>query len=74
MAPGKNPLEVEAKLLKAVPKEYMMYAHHWLILHGRYTCVARTPKCPECILRDLCAFKQKTPGEVSMPASAKKNV
>jgi endonuclease III len=74
MAPGKNPLEVEAKLLKAVPKEYMMYAHHWLILHGRYTCVARTPKCPECILRDLCAFKQKTPGEVSMPARSKKNV
>lgn len=74
MAPGKNPLEVEAKLLKAVPKEYMMYAHHWLILHGRYTCVARTPKCPECILRDLCAFKQKTPGEISMPAKVKNNV
>lgn len=74
MAPGKNPLEVEAKLLKAVPAEYMMYAHHWLILHGRYTCVARTPKCPECILRDLCAFKQKTPGEVSMPVKLKKNV
>jgi endonuclease III len=74
MAPGKNPLEVEEKLLKAVPKEYMMYAHHWLILHGRYTCIARTPKCPECILRDLCAFKQKTPGEVSMPARSKKNV
>ncbi len=68
LAPGKSPLDVEAKLLKAVPKDYMMYAHHWLILHGRYTCVARTPKCPECILRDLCAFKQKTPGEVSMPA------
>ncbi len=74
MAPGKNPLEVEEKLLKAVPKEYLMYAHHWLILHGRYTCVARTPKCPECGVRDLCAFKQKTPGEVSMPTQVVKNV
>ena len=74
MAPGKNTLEVEAKLLKAVPAEYMMYAHHWLILHGRYTCVARTPRCPECILRDLCAFKQKTPSEASLPAKVMKNV
>ena len=59
LAPGKTPLEVELKLLKAVPKEYLLDAHHWLILHGRYTCLARKPKCPECIIRDLCAFKEK---------------
>jgi len=60
LAKGKTPLEVERKLLKAVPKEYLHDAHHWLILHGRYTCKARKPNCPECIVRDLCSFKSKT--------------
>lgn len=60
LAPGKTPLQVELKLLKVVPKEFMQHAHHWLILHGRYTCKARKPACPECIVRDLCAYKNKT--------------
>ena len=60
LAPGKTPLEVERKLLKVVPDEYVQDAHHWLILHGRYTCKARKPACPECIVRDLCSFKNKT--------------
>jgi endonuclease-3 len=60
LALGKTPLQVELKLLKAVPAEFMQHAHHWLILHGRYTCKARKPNCPECILRDLCSFKNKT--------------
>ena len=60
MAKGKTPLQVELKLLKAVPEEYLQDAHHWLILHGRYTCKARKPNCPECIVRDLCSFKNKT--------------
>jgi len=60
LAPGKTPLQVELKLIKAVPKEFLQHAHHWLILHGRYTCKARKPVCPECIVRDLCAFKNKT--------------
>ncbi len=60
LAKGKTPLQVELKLLKAVPKEYLHDAHHWLILHGRYTCKARKPNCPECIVRDLCSFKSKT--------------
>jgi len=60
LAPGKTPLEVEKKLLRVVPTEFARDAHHWLILHGRYTCLARKPKCPECIVRDLCAYKDKT--------------
>ncbi|MCD0503140.1 endonuclease III [Bordetella petrii] len=60
IAPGKNVLEVEHKLEKFVPAEYMQDAHHWLILHGRYICVARKPKCPQCGIADLCEFKQKT--------------
>jgi len=60
LAPGKNPLQVERKLLEVVPVEYRKNAHHWLILHGRYTCKARKPACPECIVRDLCGFKSKT--------------
>jgi endonuclease-3 len=60
IAPGKDPLEVEEKLLKFVPPEFMLHAHHWLILHGRYTCLARKPKCPECLIRELCDFKGKT--------------
>ncbi|GAB2868241.1 endonuclease III [Pseudoduganella ginsengisoli] len=66
LAPGKNVDIVEQKLLKFVPKEFLQDAHHWLILHGRYTCVARTPKCWNCLIADLCDFKQKTPA----PANA----
>jgi endonuclease-3 len=60
VAPGKNVLEVEMKLLKFVPKEFLLDAHHWMILHGRYICVARKPKCNACIIEDLCEFKEKT--------------
>jgi len=60
IAPGKNVLEVEKKLLKFIPDEYRLNAHHWLILLGRYTCIARTPRCGSCIIEDLCEFKQKT--------------
>ena len=60
MAPGKDPLEVELNLLKVTPPEYMVYAHHWLILHGRYTCIARTPKCFNCAIEKICKFKDKT--------------
>jgi endonuclease III len=62
LGPGKDPLEVEQKLLKFTPPEFLKDAHHWLILHGRYVCVARKPKCPECLIRDLCRFKGKTKG------------
>ena len=60
LGPGKDPLEVEQKLVKFAPPEFMQHAHHWLILHGRYVCVARKPKCPACLIRDLCEFKGKT--------------
>jgi endonuclease-3 len=60
LAPGKDPLAVEEKLVKLVPAEFLKDAHHWLILHGRYVCVARKPKCPQCLIRDLCEFKAKT--------------
>jgi endonuclease-3 len=60
IAPGKTPLEVEQKLLKFVPETFRHDAHHWLILHGRYTCKARKPNCPECIIRDLCEYRDKT--------------
>ena len=60
IAKGKDVLEVEKRLLKFIPKEFLMDAHHWLILHGRYTCVARKPRCGSCIIEDLCEFKQKT--------------
>jgi endonuclease-3 len=60
LAPGKDPLEVELKLEKVVPDAYKLHAHHWLILHGRYTCIARKPLCPTCVERDLCRFKDKT--------------
>jgi len=59
IAPGKTVLEVEKKLMKLVPKEFLIDAHHWLILHGRYTCVARKPRCGSCIIEDLCEYKQK---------------
>ena len=60
LGPGKDPLEVEQKLVKFTPPEFMQHAHHWLILHGRYVCVARKPKCPVCPIRDLCDFRGKT--------------
>ena len=60
LAPGKDPLEVERKLVKFTPPEYLRDAHHWLILHGRYVCTARAPRCPGCLLRDLCRFRGKT--------------
>lgn len=60
VAPGKDVLEVEKKLLKFVPKEYLLDAHHWMILHGRYICLARKPRCGACIIEDLCEYKQKT--------------
>jgi endonuclease-3 len=60
LAPGKTPLQVEQRLLRVVPEVYRQNAHHWLILHGRYTCKARKPDCPDCIVRDLCSFKSKT--------------
>jgi endonuclease-3 len=63
LAPGKNVRAVEDALLKAVPAEYLVDAHHWLILHGRYVCKARKPDCPHCVIRDLCRFRDKTPGE-----------
>jgi len=59
IAPGKNVLEVEKRLMRLVPKEFLLDAHHWLILHGRYTCVARKPRCGACIIEDLCEFKDK---------------
>ena len=61
LAPGETPLEVELGLLKVVPKQYMLHAHHWLILHGRYTCLARKPECYRCVIAEWCRFEPKTP-------------
>ena len=74
LAPGKDVLAVELKLEKVVPDAYALHAHHWLILHGRYTCVARKPHCPECVVRDLCRYKDKTKPEeeLTKPARAKR--
>ena len=69
LAPGKNPLEVERGLEKATPDDYMLHAHHWLILHGRYVCKARTPECWRCVIADICQFKEKT----TEPNAAKKS-
>ena len=66
LAPGKDPLAVELKLLEVVPEKYMLHAHHWLILHGRYTCLARRPLCEKCIIADLC----KWPGKTTLMAPA----
>jgi endonuclease-3 len=63
LAPGTTVRAVEDKLMKAVPPEYRQHAHHWLILHGRYVCKARKPLCPQCVIRDLCRYRDKTPGE-----------
>ncbi|HID45443.1 MAG TPA: endonuclease III [Chromatiaceae bacterium] len=60
IAPGKTVLEVEKKLLRHVPKEFLHDAHHWLILHGRYTCIARKPRCGSCLIEDLCEYRDKT--------------
>jgi len=60
LAHGKTPLEVEKRLTKLTPDEFMQDAHHWLILHGRYVCKARTPECPRCVIRDLCEYRRKT--------------
>lgn len=60
LAKGKTPLAVEQQLTKVIPDEFKKNAHHWLILHGRYTCIARKPKCPTCLIRDLCEYKHKT--------------
>lgn len=60
LAPGSTPLAVEKSLVKIVPQEFMLHAHHWLILHGRYTCVARKPKCLVCVINDLCEYPDKT--------------
>jgi len=60
LAPGKDPREVEDRLVKFTPPEFLQNAHHWLILHGRYVCIARKPGCPECLIRDLCEYRQKT--------------
>ena len=62
LACGKTPLAVELALLKNIPTEFLQDAHHWLILHGRYTCTARSPQCDRCIIRDLCEFKDKNLG------------
>ena len=60
IAPGKDPREVEDRLVKFTPPEFLKNAHHWLILHGRYICIARKPGCPECLIRDLCEYRKKT--------------
>jgi len=60
IAPGKNVLEVEQKLMRFIPREFLRDAHHWMILHGRYICTARKPRCSACIIEDLCEFKEKT--------------
>ena len=62
---GKTPLEVEKRLTRLTPEEFRQDAHHWLILHGRYTCKARKPDCPQCVIRDLCEYRDKIPGDTS---------
>ena len=75
LAPGKNPREVEDELMRIVPDAYLRNAHHWLILHGRYTCTARQPKCPVCVVSELCRFAEKTvPPPLKKPASVGKLV
>jgi endonuclease-3 len=60
LAPGRTPLVVELELVRTTPQEFAREAHHWLLLHGRYVCLARTPKCPTCLIRDLCDYQEKT--------------
>lgn len=73
LAPGKTVLAVEKALLKFVPKEYLLDAHHWLILHGRYVCMARTPRCTECSVNDLCDYRSKNRIKYSNKKSSKKS-
>lgn len=70
LAPGANPRQVEDKLIATTPAEFIHNAHHWLILHGRYVCIARKPRCPECVIADLCEYKYKTPSESPDPRPA----
>jgi len=72
LAPGKDPRQVEDRLEKIVPDKYKLHAHHWLILHGRYICIARKPRCPDCIVADLCRYSAKTPPPGSKPEVEKK--
>ena len=72
LAPGKDPRQVEDRLEKIVPEKYKLHAHHWLILHGRYICVARKPRCPDCIVADLCRYGAKTTPPGSKPEVEKK--
>jgi endonuclease-3 len=72
LAPGKNVREVEDKLVKVVPKEFALDAHHWLILHGRYVCKARKPDCEHCIVVDLCGYKHKILASSSVPISPRR--
>jgi|SRR6185312_14311642 len=72
LAPGKNERQVEDGLTRTTPEEFKQDAHHWLILHGRYVCVARKPRCPTCVIRDLCEYKHKTKPEPKIPLSLKK--
>ena len=72
LAPGKTPLEVEEKLLKVVPEKYLLHAHHWLILHGRYICKARVPECYHCIIAEWCRFEPKTPAPKETAAGGRK--
>lgn len=67
LADGKTPLEVEEQLMRITPKQYLHGAHHWLILHGRYTCLARRPDCPRCVIRDICLYPAKTPAPKPKP-------
>jgi endonuclease-3 len=69
LAPGRTPLDVETGLVANTPPEFKKDAHHWLILHGRYVCTARSPACPTCIIRDLCEYPHKTPARAQRPAS-----
>jgi endonuclease-3 len=71
LAPGKNPLQVEQKLEKAVPQPFRLHAHHWLILHGRYICKARKPECWRCLVIDLCRYEPKTPAPAAKPSASR---
>lgn len=72
LAPGKNVIEVERNLTKCVPDEFKHDAHHWLVLHGRYVCIARRPRCPECLIRDLCEYPYKTTEAAPMQKELRK--
>jgi len=71
LAPGKTPREVEDGLERVTPKEFKLHAHHWLILHGRYVCIARKPNCPACLIADLCEYEAKTPATPSVSPGAR---